>query len=995
MCYLLYNLSTNKIIADGVTLMPKISHAPATLKKVLANIKNIVIDDHIDHTGQTGAVENGAAENNEYLQENYGEHVQFTKLAVNRNNLNNPESINKSKKYSLKKKSVKTPEQDFAETFDAIRKEKAAAPQFSARRKIAGQETKTAVSVNAAAGRSLSGSPSSEAEGRALNLAGAAKRLSAFLFAALCGSVMMPFGMNPLGIALICAADKHIFYIYSGLLISIIFIPADPVIFFGLYTVAAGVKIYLKYIKDNAKTQMLAASPSYKYLDKKDRFKLQRLVHFNNAGSVVTAVLMSAAAGSIVGFLTLALNINSLVYGDIVTVLLFCLTVMLFTYLYSGLFEVGADDRLLEKAGFCAVIFTVVYAVAPYYIFTLSIGFMLSLIFTLTAANSSGKINRENEPATEPDSINQVSADEEIISRFSAGMINKDGALSDMTRGALTGLLCGIALGDTAGAVILGLCGIVTGLFFAQSRALAIIAGLVASVSYSVYLTGTDALARYIPNIIISFALYLPASAAYAGMIAKRIPGAVPVPNNSPVLDRGLLVAELPASKLSTMSEAFRSLSVIFSEFAERIKMPTLSEIKIMAEASFDKACGECEINGTCRLAGMDKSNAAKKCADYIRRNKRLEKAGIPRVYSEECEKINEIKARINELYCGRLEEKTAGNKTDAFASGFDTIAKLLQNNIKAGKEDIAFKKDISADIYNNLEAMGIECDNAMVIGERRKIIYIFGIRMINYAGTIQDITDMFEQACGTRFGEPEYILRGDYIIMKSQSRNKFRIYSAQASKSAGEVKSNAGSDDGRRHVNGDSVSVFEGSDGFCYGLISDGMGSGRNAALSSRLTALVMEKLLSAGNQKDLTLEMLNSLLLAKNDECFASVDLFEADLITGAASFIKAGAAPSFIIRNGRLFKIQSSTVPAGIISGINSEQTKFELENGDYILMLSDGIISTFEEGAWLFEMLESDANLNDPENLLNNILSEASRKNKRKDDMSVLFMRVAGA
>jgi stage II sporulation protein E len=566
-----------------------------------------------------------------------------------------------------------------------------------------------------------------------------------------------------------------------------------------------------------------------------------------------------------------------------------------------------------------------------------------------------------------------------------------------MTRGALTGLLCGIALGDSAGAVMLGLCGLIAGLFFAQSRVLAVISGFVSSVSYAVYLTGADAFMRYIPNIIIGFALYLPASAAYAKIVRKRAEkSASGVRGAVPALNRGLLVAELPAGKLSTMSEAFHSLSIIFSEFAERIKLPAPGEIRMMAEASFDKACADCERRDTCRLAGIDKSNAAKKCADYIKYHKRLEEAGIPQVYLEECVKITEIRARINQLYCGRIEENAASNKTDIFAANFENISKLLQNNIKAGKEDVAFKKDISAEIYTNLEEMGIDCDNVVAIGERKKIIYIFGVKMVNYSGTIQEITDMLERVCGTGFGDPEYILRDDYIIMKSQSRNKFRIYSMQASKSAGELKAlELYGSSGKNSINGDSISVFDGCDGFCYGLISDGMGSGRNAALSSRLTALVMEKLLGAGNQKDLTLEMLNSLLLAKNDECFASVDLFEADLITGTASFIKAGAAPSFIVRSGRLFKIQSSTVPAGIISGINSEQTKFELENGDYILMLSDGILSTFEEGAWLFEMLESERNFSDPESLLHNILNEASRKNQRKDDMSVLFMRVAGA
>jgi serine/threonine protein phosphatase PrpC len=66
---------------------------------------------------------------------------------------------------------------------------------------------------------------------------------------------------------------------------------------------------------------------------------------------------------------------------------------------------------------------------------------------------------------------------------------------------------------------------------------------------------------------------------------------------------------------------------------------------------------------------------------------------------------------------------------------------------------------------------------------------------------------------------------------------------------------------------------------------------------------------------------------------------------------------------------------------------------MEDGDYILMLSDGIISTFEEGAWLLEILGSEKNLKDPKILLNDILREAAKKNHRKDDMSLLFMKIA--
>ena len=830
-----------------------------------------------------------------------------------------------------------------------------------------------------------------------LNFANAAKRFLILAFSVLCGSVTLPFGMNPLGISLICAADKYIFYIYSGLVISLVFYKENAIIFFVLYTVIAGVKFYLKYSKEKAKVEMLSESISYNNLNRTEKVRLLNLIHFNDTGSVIMSILVCAVSCCIAGFLNIALKTENIVYTDIAVVMLFTLTSMLFAYLYSGLFDVGTDDKTLERAGMCSVIFTVIYFLAPFYIYTLSVGYIASFVLTFIAANSGMKKPDKTDKSENPDEENaEESENEEIISRFAVNLINHEGVLSDMTRGALIGLLCGVALGDTAGAVTLGICGLVSGLFFSQSNLLAITAGLISAISYSVYAAGIDAVQIYIPNMLAGLTFYIPASMFYASVMRKIKSGKYDK-KASPLLDRGLLITELPANKLNNLSDAFHGLSGIFYEISDRLKNPNSNEIKAIISACVEKTCETCGNYESCGLTEKPVlTGMKKKCAEFLLKNGRLDSGGIPKIFLDECINISEIQNKINAVYRNKTEENIENNKTKIFADNYENIAKLLQNNIKSGKEDIAFKRDMSEKIFLCLENMGIECENVIVMGERKKTVYIFGIKMVNYSGTIGDITDMLEKICGTCFDNPEYILKDNYIIMKNQSRNKFRIYSVHMSKAAGEkeeteIEIEIKESDNK--INGDSVSVFDGKDGYQYGLISDGMGSGKSAALSSRLTVLLTEKLLSAGNQKDLTVEMINSLLISKSDECFASVDLFEADLITGKGVFIKAGAAPSFVVRNGKLFKIQSSTVPAGIIENINSEQTKFDMEDGDYILMLSDGIISTFEEGSWLLEMLGSEKSLSEPKVLLHNILREASRKNHRKDDMSVLLMKIA--
>lgn len=72
---------------------------------------------------------------------------------------------------------------------------------------------------------------------------------------------------------------------------------------------------------------------------------------------------------------------------------------------------------------------------------------------------------------------------------------------------------------------------------------------------------------------------------------------------------------------------------------------------------------------------------------------------------------------------------------------------------------------------------------------------------------------------------------------------------------------------------------------------------------------------MLAAGTKKSVILELLNTVLLSQSGENFSTVDLLETDLLTGRCSFVKAGAAPTYIFREGKLYKIFSATPPVGI--------------------------------------------------------------------------------
>ena len=153
----------------------------------------------------------------------------------------------------------------------------------------------------------------------------------------------------------------------------------------------------------------------------------------------------------------------------------------------------------------------------------------------------------------------------------------------------------------------------------------------------------------------------------------------------------------------------------------------------------------------------------------------------------------------------------------------------------------------------------------------------------------------------------------------------------------------------------------------------------------------MFVEKLLSGGAGKGVTMELLNNLLMSKNKECFSSVDLLEIDLIRRRASFVKAGAAPTYLLRSAKLFKVSSDTPPCGIIEGFCAENTSFEIFPGDTIIMLSDGITSSIDCGTALCDIMNN-AGGQSMDVLAGKILDTAMSLAVHDDDMSCVMVKI---
>lgn len=190
----------------------------------------------------------------------------------------------------------------------------------------------------------------------------------------------------------------------------------------------------------------------------------------------------------------------------------------------------------------------------------------------------------------------------------------------------------------------------------------------------------------------------------------------------------------------------------------------------------------------------------------------------------------------------------------------------------------------------------------------------------------------------------------------------------------------------------GDTVKIINDNRGHHILIISDGMGKGGRAALDGAMGAGLLAKLLSAGFGFDCALKVVNCALLVKsNDESLATLDCACVDMFTGRVDLYKAGAPASYIVKNGRVTKCELSSMPAGILRGIEFAKRTAVLSSGDYIILASDGITDLGTD--WLYALLTGAQDIPVQE-LADEILREAAKlcEDKRADDMSVIAARL---
>ncbi len=197
--------------------------------------------------------------------------------------------------------------------------------------------------------------------------------------------------------------------------------------------------------------------------------------------------------------------------------------------------------------------------------------------------------------------------------------------------------------------------------------------------------------------------------------------------------------------------------------------------------------------------------------------------------------------------------------------------------------------------------------------------------------------------------------------------------------------------------VSGDNYSFCEMEQGKLITILSDGMGSGETACKESEKVIEMIERLLEAGFRKEAAVQIINGALAAgEQEESMSTLDICELNLYTGDCDFMKVGAACTYIKRGNLVDRLSARNLPLGIFQQIEPEMMHRQLQDGDYIIMLSDGVLDALSQGIGeeiLPEVIGKTTHIN-PGEIANQILGYCLHQSRGqiRDDMTVLVIGI---
>lgn len=559
---------------------------------------------------------------------------------------------------------------------------------------------------------------------------------------------------------------------------------------------------------------------------------------------------------------------------------------------------------------------------------------------------------------------------------------------------AATGLLLGFMLylsgyWDISMAVILGLSGMTAGLFRNQGK-VGVMAGFGFFGGLFFFMLDRTLLGFELLYSLISAGLVFSLTPArfyfnFASILQPM------TDNTDEYIDA---VKDMASTRLKAFSSAFEKLAFTFSGLSQRRTSLDKKDVSRLIDDLAASACGECPKKDSCWEEGFYHTyQTVFGALDACEKKGRITEAELGTGFS--CVSKESFVASANrlfELYKANLSwNNRIAESRELVSQQLQGVSRIIAALADEVDFSMKFQEELEDKLIMELNKNKIEVDSVIVLENKTGKYEVTINRKSGFTKSMaeKEVLPVLNGAVKRkmRLEDDIFTVRRGLYSARYIEEKKYRVTSGVARMAKGS-----------KGESGDSYSFMELKNGSCLLVLSDGMGSGKRAREESAATVGLLEEFIESGFEKDIAVKIINSVLVLKSgEESFSTLDICSIDLYTGAAEFIKIGAAATYLLRDGRVQVVKSSSLPMGMLNDVDLEASSRKLGHNDVILMVTDGVTDAAEtydtEESWLIKSLEGCRYAN-PQDIADYVLEEAKTMaaGRLRDDMTVLAARV---
>ncbi|MDM0710008.1 stage II sporulation protein E [Clostridium perfringens] len=717
--------------------------------------------------------------------------------------------------------------------------------------------------------------------------------------------------------------------------------------------------------------------------------------------------ILSSSLGVIVGYITLFNKVSNfsayIIISTIVTIISMsklnkkARNIASFIIVFSGLFVygvlVGSSDIILHLIGaisVTALVFPIYYIVS----YTLkcieeintqhffSIDEIVSIeLFICLLIVGIGTI-----------SINDISFRNIAAILFIIALA----FISDTNMGAGAGITMGIILGFATGNLmesiaIYGACGLVAGIFRESGK-------LFTALSFNIIFVIVTLYSGVFNNIsfieaLVGTGIFLLIPKKIYNKISLEINKDKKVGHFSEV--RFAEIKDELTERLKDFTEVLSIMGKSLNNLVGNDKLAIKNKGNALVENLSDRTCSDCDMRYMCWKRELHQTYNA--FSDLIR-NYENNSGAFPHELEKKCIKkyalVKNLEDIMNIYMVNETLKSRLGEGRKILSNHINNMSVTISEIVDEFGNELHLCTDVEKSIKKSLLKYGINFGSLICYNDKNGRIKI-KMQMENCMGSqtcIKTVLPIISETIGKNMSIGS---EGCNINIKN---NMCEIVIEEAPKYHINSHVAVATKEGEKFT-GDSYSYGRTKDGNYITVISDGMGSGPEAGLESKVSVEIIEKFMEVGFDEKIAIDAVNAIMSIKfsEDEKFSTLDMNKIDLYTGNAKFMKVGAIESFIKRGNKVEVINSNTLPFGVLEEPDVDTVEKQVSNGDVIVSISDGILDVKNDGSfdttWLIEFLKN-TKYRQPKDLSIAILEKAKELSggKAKDDMTVVVSKV---